>query len=72
MRFPCAFYKALFCRGEGKTMRTCPHKITTELASMGNNVNQMNHMIYLTLIVLEHFPLQERAFMCMRLVTNFL
>ena len=24
-------------------MRTCPHKITTELATMGNNVNQMNH-----------------------------
>ena len=54
-------------------MRTCPHKITTELATMGNNVNQMNHDLVNSFdIVTEHFPPQERAFTCMRLVTNFL
>ena len=40
MRLTAVFNATMFSKVQGKN---CPHKITTELATMGNNVNQMNH-----------------------------
>ena len=51
------------------------HLVSQNHNRIGKNVNQMNHDLVEVNgfdIVTEHFPLQERAFMCMRLVTNFL
>ena len=57
-------------------MCTWSHKITTRLAKMGNNVNQMNHDLVevngFDIDCYRAFSSTREAFMCMRLVTNFL